>query len=341
LCFGTGPAIDGSGTAAFPGGPTSSALMAGLSVIPASGTGSVIASATSPIWQMLALPSGFEIGAGPSADNLAFRLIGPDGSDQGPGKNPNQPVGDFIPNPLGGYLETQQVIENDKLGSNGLPLSRYDVRWVDAYLEPATPWVTVLEWNYENIYFTVLVDAKGSALILQSGSYPMTMPCQGDDTAGYWLSPSGTLTAFRPISPTYLSQSCSEPQFAGFGKPFALPDGGFAFYVKPFAGLQFTMSGWYAYASGATFSPAPAWLLPYDGSVQALSNGAYLALRHDPADCSRTADILGPAGQVCATVPLESSSGCDADDLLTPDGTLVLHETYMCPSVWWPHLGEP
>ncbi|MGZ6126159.1 MAG: hypothetical protein ACXWLR_14420, partial [Myxococcales bacterium] len=60
--------------------------------------------------------------------------------------------------------------------------------------------------------------------------------------------------------------------------------------------------------------------------------------RRDPTTCARTAEIIGSAGQVCATLALEGSSDCTAGDRIHPDGTLVLQTS--CSLVWWPGLGR-
>jgi hypothetical protein len=101
--------------------------------------------------------------------------------------------------------------------------------------------------------------------------------------------------------------------------------------------------GWYVrYPSGSGVgASAPAWLSDYDGSLNLLFGGsAYVGTRRDAVSCTRTAEIVGPAGQLCATLPLEGSGGCDASDETSPDGTLVLHASDSCSLRWWPKLGR-
>jgi hypothetical protein len=62
-------------------------------------------------------------------------------------------------------------------------------------------------------------------------------------------------------------------------------------------------------------------------------------MRRDPTTCSRTAEIVGGQGQVCATLALDGSEGCSAEEQIFPDGTLVLHEPRSCSLRWWPGLG--
>src|SRR5438309_2151678 len=72
--------------------------------------------------------------------------------------------------------------------------------------------------------------------------------------------------------------------------------GGVAFrapqFTPPSGYSNLSESGWYALYPNRSAVPAkpPAWLDDYGGSIALLEGGAaYLALRRDPADCSRTA----------------------------------------------------
>src|SRR5207302_5085178 len=100
--------------------------------------------------------------------------------------------------------------------------------------------------------------------------------------------------------------------------------------------------GWYVrYDSGSGAATAPpAWLNDYGALKLLAGGGAYLGMRRDAADCTRTAEIVGPSGQLCATLRLEGSDGCRANDEIWPDGTLVVHEADSCSLRWWPRLGS-
>jgi hypothetical protein len=141
---------------------------------------------------------------------------------------------------------------------------------------------------------------------------------------------------FTPVSPS-VPNTCGGNNSAGFGLPVALAGGGFAFYVAPRANVA--PSGWYAYAAGSGDPVAvPDWL-EQRAPVQRLASGAYLAIRRDPTTCARTAEIVGPRGQICASLAIAGSDGCDDEDRLSADGTLALHQWDSCSIRWWPLLG--
>lgn len=201
-----------------------------------------------------------------------------------------------------------------------------------------------MSWTtFINFRAQVFVDVSGNALVLVDENKPMSMPCIDWSVLGFRVSESGSVSPFAPATPTYRMPNCSNLAFAGFGSALALDDGGVAFYRQPIPGAALSLSGWYArYPSspGASATP-PAWLRDHDGSLQRLAGGtAYLGTRRDPATCSRTAELVGPGGQVCATLALDGSAGCDAIDRITPDGTLVLRESASCSLRWWPGLGR-
>jgi hypothetical protein len=196
-----------------------------------------------------------------------------------------------------------------------------------------TSWTEVTEWHYSyNVYPEVHVDARGNALVLMFFEPPMSMPCFGDLWFNGWVTEDGKVLPL-PKAPSAPTAECSEPQGGGYGFPLAVDDG-FAFYSSD--------SGWWTrFRSGATTSDAPpAWLSGHDENLHALATGAYLSVQHDPTTCARTAELIGPAGQVCARVTLDGSADCKADDLVTRDGTLIL-QNYSCSVAWWPGLARP
>jgi hypothetical protein len=226
------------------------------------------------------------------------------------------------------------------------------VRWVDEAVQPLSDWQTVKTAEVgRNDRWEVWVDRQGKALIL-SFSYPPTIgpppePSLWKFTAR-WMGPSGPLSdAFEPVAPIYRPFSRGMPVlFAQWGDIVPLVDGGFAMFhilARPQDGGSISPAGWYAlYPSGeARTAPTPAWLESYDGSLQLLSGGAgYAATMRDPNTCARAAEIIGPSGRLCFTLPLEGSEVCgSAGDTFSADGTFVLQ--HRCEFRWWPGLARP
>jgi len=248
-------------------------------------------------------------------------------------------------NPRGGYVESR--IQNS-FADDGNFHHAFEVRFTDANLVPRSQWISGMDWDYSyNTSANVYVDQTGKALVMLYFDPPMSMPCPGAMTGAFWAADDGTVTAFNPVTPTVQTAVCDGPQFATPGSAVALAEGGFAFYQPPSASTDGfnvpSQVGWYvSYASGSGVAfPAPAWLGDYDGSLTLLADGsAYLATRLDSVSCTRTAELVGPAGELCATLPLEASGGCDASDEISPDGTLVLHARDSCAVRWWPKLGR-
>jgi hypothetical protein len=146
---------------------------------------------------------------------------------------------------------------------------------------------------------------------------------------------------FDPVTPTWQSDLCSAPQFAGFGTGVALSGGGVAFRYS--AARASSVSGWYVeYPSGFPDAIAPpAWIDAHDANFQLLQSGACLVTSSDPATCTRTAQLLGSDGQVCASLALDGSDDCNANEELSADGTVVVYEPSSCIVNWWPGLGAP
>jgi hypothetical protein len=245
---------------------------------------------------------------------------------------------DLIADPRGGFVETR--VRPEFNADRTKLLHHLELRWVDAALVPRTEWIVGTTWDYSyDVTIGVTVDPAGGALATIFFNPPMSMPCPGAMTRAVWAADDGSAAAFVPTTPTTLSAVCDDAQFAGFGSATALSDGGVAFHRAP---LATSFSGWYVrYASRASApDAAPSWLDAYDGAVKLVAGSrAYLATRRDPATCARTAEIVGAQGQVCATLALEGSDGCAADEQIFPDGTLVLHEPGSCALRWWPGLG--
>ena len=287
-----------------------------------------------------------------------FSAIGPDGSDQGLVRTDDSTSEygySLLPDPRGGYVESHIRLDNCNLIDNFFPTPSFELRWVDAGLSPRTPWWRVTSWSYVNFNATVFVDAQGRALVAAQETPPMSMGlCDETTTIFFWVSEGGSVVPFTPVLPTYHTDQCTNPQPRGFGTALPVDGGGLAFYVPRDPALS--TSGWYAfYASGSGTSAAPpSWLsnhatpafsdCVYGGckrpALRRLANGAYLDTQREPVSCSRTAEIVGPAGQVCATLVLDGSGDCTAEDGISPDGTLVLHEPGSCTLVWWPGLGH-
>jgi hypothetical protein len=297
-------------------------------------------------------PSGFFFSTYPIEETQWDFAAGPDGSNQGFVHSDSDPAcRDFIyasynltPNPRGGYVESRIIA----VLTDGGELWSAEVRFVDSALMPRTQWLVGAQWTYgDNIDSNVYVDPTGKALVMMFFDPPMSMPCAGTMTAAFWAADDGTVTAFTPVTPTLKSGACDADQFAGFGTGVVLAEGGVAFYHPPGTSTngsnESSETGWYVrYPSGSGVgASAPAWLSDYDGSLNLLFGGsAYVGTRRDAVSCTRTAEIVGPAGQLCATLPLEGSGGCDASDETSPDGTLVLHASDSCSLRWWPKLGR-
>ena len=275
-----------------------------------------------------------------------FRGFDEDGADQGFFGEP-EPFNEawFAPDPRGGYVETRVRFE---VCNDGGWLHVLELRWVDEALAPRTPWSRVTSWSYSyNVGPQVLVDARGNALVLVFFDPPMSMPCHGAMVTAAWLTEAGGVTAFKPTTPLVRSSACGEAlQYRDPGAPVALPDGGFAFYAPPDGSTVYPegipSSGWYAYASNSpVVGPAPEWLSARTDAPQRLTSGAYASVRRDPASCARTVEVLGPAGQSCASLPLEPLGACtaaDRADQLTPEGTLMAYDAQACTVRWWPRL---
>ncbi|MGZ6124407.1 MAG: hypothetical protein ACXWLR_05580 [Myxococcales bacterium] len=86
---------------------------------------------------------------------------------------------------------------------------------------------------------------------------------------------------------------------------------------------------------------APDWLDRYSAGLTLLDSGtSYLHVLRDPADCTRTVEIVGAEGQRCASLVLPDSAGCAAQERINGDGTVVLNDLHSCSVRWWPLLGR-
>ena len=266
------------------------------------------------------------------------RAVAPDGSDEGFVGAP-LPAWDasLWPDPRGGNIETRVT---SLICGDGPRVYTWELRWLDADLQPRTPWWKVTSWDYDyNVGAQVLAGASGDALVLIFFDPPMSMPCHGDLSFNAWVSEGGKVTPLQTPTPSVTTDLCSAPQGGTYGWPLALDDG-FAFYFSPAS--HFPVQGWWIrFRSGETTGEAPpAWLSGQDYfGLQALANGAYLRVTSDPATCARTANLLGPSGQLCATLPLDGSADCGGVDHLSRDGTLVIRDG--CDVAWWPGLARP
>ena len=342
-CFEGDPRVDGSGNLVF-AYATHGLANYNLSFFPADGgTGRTVTSTPRPgaggIFQLIApRPSGFYATARsflPGVGTAAWiHATAEDGSDEGVRGCEEDYVPALWPDPRGGYAQSRVRVDPTATGVTW----NLEVRWVHPDLSARTQWWPITSWNYDyNVDPEVHVDVNGNALVLLYFDPPMSMPCNGDMTRAAWVSEEGTVTLFTPVTPSS-PNTCGGRNFATFGEPVALADGGLAFYVAPRADVA--PSGWYAYTPGSGKAvPAPEWL-QRRGPVQRLASGAYLGIRRDAATCARTADIFGRDGQLCASVSLAGSEGCDEQDLLSTDGTLALHQWGSCSVRWWPLLGR-
>jgi len=338
-CFVDDPIVDGAGDLSFVSASSATTFVQVL--FPSDGRAGVLVSdpfITAP------RPQGF-LGAvySDASKTTSFFAVDPDAGGQRFLREESERWIGLSPDPRGGYVERRFRYECCAPADRGQVIRYFELRWVDADLTPRTDWFTVTTWAYSyNVEPLVVVDLLGNALVLMWFDPPMSMPCEGSDTRGFWVSESGAVSTFSPPTPTLPAPDCQAPNFAGFGSALAFDDGGVALFRQPGSSASSSLAGWYArYPSGAGPTMAqPAWLLDHDGSLQRLSNGAYLGTRRDAASCSRTAEIVGPQGQVCATLVLDGSDGCDASDRLSADGTLVLRASHSCSLRWWPGLGR-
>ncbi len=242
---------------------------------------------------------------------------------------------DLTPDPRGGYVEQHDRLASDPTGTN----HHFELRWVDHDLTPRTDWVPVTSWQAmpPGDVAGAWIDTSGRALV--EHAYEARLPCPGSHNVdAFWASESGTVSPFAPAVTTTPTTSNCAPN-VGMGTPLRLDDGGFAFFQAAYPGTSPT--GWFAfYGSGSTTSTAPpSWLNAYNW-IEPLSNGAYLDIQTDATTCTRSARIIGNAGQVCATVALEGSNDCSARDHRFTDGTLVQDVANSCSLTWWPRLGR-
>src|SRR5207249_2299139 len=150
----------------------------------------------------------------------------------------------------------------------------------------------------------------------------------GDSTSATWASDNGNAAVFQPVTPTVTSPHCDSPQFTGFGSGLVLAEGGVAFY-RP-------TTGWYVHYP--SLGAPPEWLNSYDDSLKSLRKGAYLRIRRDGASCSRSVELIGSTGQLCATLSLDGSDDCNTHETISPEGTVALQDG--CSIRWWPKLAQ-
>ena len=346
FCFASQPLVDGLGDVsfAFDGSLNSGPILSAFFLSDGS-AGQLVANL--PL--LGSRPKGFFATLTSQTGQWDF-AVAPDGSDQGLVRSDSDPNCttfiysnyDLTPDPRGGYVETR--VRAELLNAAPWEIWKSELRWADANLVPRTQWLVGTTWNYDfNIESKVYVDLTGNALVMLFFDPPMSMPCAGTMTAAFWAADSGAVSPFTPVTPTVQTDQCDSPQFAGFGSGVVLGDGGVAFYEPP---LQWTnyvpsASGWYVrYPSGSGVGSAvPSWLNAYDGTLERRADGrAWSRLIRDPSDCTRTAQIVGPAGQLCATLVVAGSEGCSANDEISADGTLTLQDQTACTLRWWPGL---
>jgi hypothetical protein len=239
------------------------------------------------------------------------------------------------PDPRGGFVE-----ERDRLAPNstGRLTHYFELRWLDDALNARTDWHVVTSWPAgppgDNAH--AWIDVSGRAFVLHY--FNARLPCPGTHFAdGFWASEDGATIQFTPFLPMAPGGGNCYPDIVWSGPALPLDEGGFALFSS--AGDQTGWFAWYPGGSGTSVA-APSWLTSYQGSLQRLTNGAYLATQRDSATCQRIAQIIGPAGQLCASVALNGSEDCSARDSLSPDGTLVLAAPSGCSLTWWPGLGR-
>jgi hypothetical protein len=342
--------IDGSRDVAVP--RLAAPLGAFTSLLPADGSeGATIASGAESVGGLVGAGFGFWAGVA-SHTNCYYRealtgngtpinrpiAIEPDGRGTGLSEN-------F----LGGYIQSALKTAPEDLSSGEL-LASLQVRWVDNDLHPLDDWITALDGLKEGAYNgdgSVFVDPMGRALVLGMSApkgFGPPPPLSSFIVEARWLDSSGKLgPPFTPVLPAFYF-SGHPITGASWGTLLPLPDGGFAAYeenISLFPGADTEPSGWYAfYPSGEPrVTRPPAWLEGYDGSIRLLHGGqAFGATRRDVATCARTVELVGASGKLCATLQLEGSDLCSKNDVIAPDGTLVLEKQDGCDVRWWPGL---
>lgn len=248
-----------------------------------------------------------------------------------------------VANPLGGYVELVT-----RFNDRGF---FFDVRWVDEAFQPLSDWHTALtaETRPTNATLTLAVDRFGRALVLAQFHPPMSGASDPGNWrfAARWMDKGGPMgPVFEPVVPKVLYPN-GDVGFDDWGELIALPEGGIATYRHAWNtdGTFTPPAGWYAwYPSGeARGASAPAWMKDRDHTLQPLQGGqGYAAIRREPTTCARELELLAPSGRVCFTLRLDGSEGCDADDKLWPDGTLVLQtHSAPCGLRWWPGVAQP
>lgn len=276
-----------------------------------------------------------------------FHHIAPDGT-VGPARpNEGHTVG-LTQNPLGGYVETRDVVTCHRQPV----LVGLQIRWIDDALQPLGDWQTVMTWQsgYNN-YWSVLVDQQGKALVLWF-VFPQGLGAPAPPSAwrfgARWISAERPLTEeFEPVITIYTPNSRDGfVLFAGWGSILRLPEGGFAMFqyqIRPNAGGTVSPTGWYAlYPSAQPLTAqVPNWLREHDGALLRLAGATtgYVGVRRDPNTCARTLEVVGPSGQTCFTLAVEGSELCDPwQETVWPDGTLLLRN--ICDHRWWPGIAR-
>jgi hypothetical protein len=348
-CFEGDPQIDGAGNLTFAfddpsGGFTLERYKHAF--FPADGrAGSVVGG----LLMLGARPTGFFRSLATDKGQWVF-AVDADGTDRGLVRGDADPgCRDFTyssytitPDPRGGYVESRVRPEFDP---KGLVIRNFELRWADRDLNPRTPWIVGTRWDYAyNMEIQVFVTPSGDVLAMMFFDPPMSMPCPGSMTRALWASEDGAVKVFDPVTPTSEVWSCGSPQFAGFGSGVVLPDSTVAFYHPPAISQAVpSRTGWYVRYERGSGVPAatPAWLDAYDGSLKRLGDGSgYFAVRREGDGCSRTLQLAGTDGQLCATLSLSGADGCGDKDLLSPDGTVALHEWASCSIRWWPRVAS-
>jgi len=274
------------------------------------------------------------------------RRIGATGSASPP--VPFEVTDHIIANPVGGYVAARKVGSKDKL--------LLQVRWMDDLMQPLGDWHTAVSWTALEHDWELLVDQRGSALIL-SFLYPPSFGAPSPPAewtfGARWMGPDGPLSdSFVPIAPVYTPFQAGLPVlFATWGAILPLREGGFASYqaqVPTTSGGSISPTGWYALypSSEARTTPVADWLQSQSGSMQLLAGGnGYAAVRRDPKTCARTIELIAASGRRCFMLPVDGSAVCDtatdgkSTDAIFPDGTFVLQRG--CEHRWWPRIAQP